>query len=626
MGRPAPGDAATARRDRGAVLPLVAVVLTTLILFASFALDLGYQRVMRRDLQALADVMALDLTRSLGARTEAAILADPTFLAAKAASLDRNDDRVTARNLTITVDLGTVDASGNFVDTAASAIPTAVRVTAAGVTDNFFRPGTGSAQRSAVGVVASNAQARFRVGSNLAAINPQSSSVIGQLLNDLVPGASLLSYQGLATANIGLGALGVALGIPLTTASPDQLLNTSVGFNQLAVAAATVLQNQGNTAAATALQNFINLGVPSTSVNLGSLLGVESGQGGPGLGGTINAAQLLTTTAFLADGDHFVTIPNATLGIPGLTSVGLRLTGIEAPREGGNNNGATRTTSQIDLEITPQFNLNTAGVAQQICSLPVNQQNALNALLGGVLNLVSCTLFNAGLGPGVSQLLSVQVTGNPTIRVSLAEVTVSQSIDCPKHPGDAHPHAVGGSPDVEPQPRHRRHARRDQPRQRAAPRHPRQRDRHGDGQPADLHGDRTRHGGALRDALHLLQPCDRQGGVEHPRPRQPPAGVPGPPHRAERRHLRHHHGRVVDRAAGAQHHPRAARHRRAPADLPAPGPEHGWLRPHAAVAALRLERGAPQQLSGAPRGIRTLTVRGLNPPSLPVGVPGPAGT
>src|SRR5699024_7569416 len=153
-------------------------------------------------------------------------------------------------------------------------------------------------------------------------VNPQTSSVIGQILNDVVPGASLLSYQGLANANIGLDALGVALGIPITAASPEELLDTDVGLDELALASAEVLQDQGDTAAAAALNNLISTGIPSTSITLGDALAAESGQGGPGLGSTVSVARLITTAAFLADGDHFVTIPSSTLGVAGLASVG----------------------------------------------------------------------------------------------------------------------------------------------------------------------------------------------------------------------------------------------------------------------------------------------------------------
>jgi len=59
------------------VLVLVAIVLSTLIGFTSLAIDIGYQRVVRRDMQAVADVVALDLSRRLDGRTAQTIMTTP---------------------------------------------------------------------------------------------------------------------------------------------------------------------------------------------------------------------------------------------------------------------------------------------------------------------------------------------------------------------------------------------------------------------------------------------------------------------------------------------------------------------------------------------------------------------
>ena len=53
------------RDERGAVAVLTAALLTALVVMAAFVVDIGMQRVARRDMQALADVVALDLSREL---------------------------------------------------------------------------------------------------------------------------------------------------------------------------------------------------------------------------------------------------------------------------------------------------------------------------------------------------------------------------------------------------------------------------------------------------------------------------------------------------------------------------------------------------------------------------------
>lgn len=56
---------ARGRDERGAALPLAALAMSALVLFTSFAIDLGRQRLRARDVQAVADVAALDLAREL---------------------------------------------------------------------------------------------------------------------------------------------------------------------------------------------------------------------------------------------------------------------------------------------------------------------------------------------------------------------------------------------------------------------------------------------------------------------------------------------------------------------------------------------------------------------------------
>jgi Flp pilus assembly protein TadG len=66
--------------ENGAVALTVALVVTLLLAVASFALDLGLARVGVRDMQAVADVVALDMARQIDGRTVSAIEADTKWL------------------------------------------------------------------------------------------------------------------------------------------------------------------------------------------------------------------------------------------------------------------------------------------------------------------------------------------------------------------------------------------------------------------------------------------------------------------------------------------------------------------------------------------------------------------
>src|SRR4051794_22768234 len=95
------------RGDRGAVTLFVVILVPVLITASAIVIDIGMQRVTRRDLQALADVVALDLAREItGGRTQAALapagdFSNPTSAVSR--SVARNDD-VLGTDLQVDVD------------------------------------------------------------------------------------------------------------------------------------------------------------------------------------------------------------------------------------------------------------------------------------------------------------------------------------------------------------------------------------------------------------------------------------------------------------------------------------------------------------------------------------------
>ena len=78
------------RDERGLTLPIVALLIGTMVLMVSFAVDLGRQRADRRLAQAGADVVALDMIRIVEGRTLDQVLADPGTVTALSDSAARN--------------------------------------------------------------------------------------------------------------------------------------------------------------------------------------------------------------------------------------------------------------------------------------------------------------------------------------------------------------------------------------------------------------------------------------------------------------------------------------------------------------------------------------------------------
>lgn len=376
------------RGEQGVVAVFVAIITCfTLIPLAAFAVDIGMQRVARRDAQSVADVVALDLARQLNGRTYAQIMA-------ASPSLQTLADRSAARNkaggsFAVMPELGTLAANYDptnpdayfIATTTGTVIPTAVRVTATSSVGFTFLSGSGGVSRYAV--AKARPLACFRLGSYAATVNSGNSALLNSLISDgLNLGA--VSYQGLANASISLLGLGTELGL----ATVDQVLNTNVTLNQLFLASASALQKNGGETADVALLNSLataNFG-SLPQVKLGDMLAVSQGNGSA-LGAALNVLDLVAGAAFLANGTNALAVPTLTGGIPGVTAVSASLKVIEKEKMACEE-GEDANTSQVDLDLT--FNL-------------VPSNSGLGGLLGLKSGLTTITI-HAALAPAKARI------------------------------------------------------------------------------------------------------------------------------------------------------------------------------------------------------------------------------
>lgn len=368
--------ASRARDQRGAVTLTVALTMTALMGVASLALDVGLQRVGVRDMQALSDVVALDLARHLDGRTAAVIDADPAWDSAMAESIDRNDDTL-GDTPQVTTELGEIDVvAKEFVPVPSSAIPTAVRVTSSSSVSYVLRSGDGDIERSAVAEATESAC--FALGSYAARVRAGDSALLAPILgavdSDLRLG--LVDYQGLATADVHLGEVAVALG----AGSVDELASTRVSASELYVAVAEALSREGDAAAAELLRSIAVKVTELPDITVGELVGLSSG-GTAGFASTFNVLDLVTGAAFLADGDHAVDVEDLGVTLP---AVGTGLTGdleiIEAPRYACTTvDGAAGRTAE-----TAQVRLDVHGSLASLPSLAVPLVGTLDATSAGM--------------------------------------------------------------------------------------------------------------------------------------------------------------------------------------------------------------------------------------------------
>jgi uncharacterized membrane protein len=335
-----------ARRDneRGAVTLAVALTLSGLMGIASFALDLGMQRVGIRDMQALSDVVALDMARHLDGRTRAVIEADPVWDTALAQSVARNDDTF-GDTPEVAYALGELTDEGDFVEVAPALPPTAVKITSSSSVDYLLRTGEGATSRWAV--AQSTRIGCFSVGSVLLNLETSNSALLNPLLGNLL-GTSVLGYNGLATADIELLDLVAALEV----GTPQEMAEMTVTAGEFFVAIGKVLAQQGDTIRLGLLESITAQVDPLQQFSLGDIFSI--GQGAEdAVGAKVNLLQLVEATAFLADGDHTVTVPGLVLAVPGVTSLVTTLEVIESPRFycGAAKTGRKAETAQVRLHV-----------------------------------------------------------------------------------------------------------------------------------------------------------------------------------------------------------------------------------------------------------------------------------
>ena len=347
------------RGEDGVVAIFVAIVSCfTLVPVAAYAVDIGVQRVATRDMQALADVVALDLARQVDGRTYSQL--QPQLQSWADTSAARNSSIGHGRS--VSAELGVIDTSNYSaadpdaifvpVHSDSDGIPNAVRVTATTFVDFSLHGGSGAASRTAI--AQSRAEACFSVGSYALRMDTQKAA----LLNDLIPKAlnpgsaslSAMSYTGLAGAKVSLLGLATEMGL----GSVDELFALdNLSLNDLYLASAKALTKEGGTIAQVAVLNQLANATltGSAHIKFSDLVSMDTGSGAA-LATGINVLDLVAGSAFLANGSNALSVPSVTAGVPGVGSVTASLHVIQAPIVTCGPVGTTQDTSQVTLDLT----------------------------------------------------------------------------------------------------------------------------------------------------------------------------------------------------------------------------------------------------------------------------------
>lgn len=412
---------------------VLAIMISLLVVVAAFAVDLGVQRVARRDMQALADVIALDMARQLDGRTQAVIKARVDWRGGLEDSLERNLNgyggsapsistqqqqadaiaTVSGTPLVVTVRMGLLDpVTGAFTDTLPYPdVPNAVRVTTTTSVDFSFTPGSGGVTRTAVAQAEANAC--FSVGSFLLGLNDDPASLVA-LLNPILgdPTLTVASYQGLANVDVTLLDLISASQIDVGTV--DGLLALgSVTAGDIFLASAEALRDEGgtsNVAQAQVLEDLAEVSLVSdVSIPIASLIDLTTaGDGALDVG--LNVLELVAGAATVANGTNFIGAPlNVT--VPNLTSTTSTVSIIEAAHLACGKKGARAQTAQATVTAT--------GTIGSTVPVP----------LGGTLTIGGPLSLAATLGQAVGTLGDVSCDPDVIpISVKTDAATLSQNL------------------------------------------------------------------------------------------------------------------------------------------------------------------------------------------------------
>jgi uncharacterized membrane protein len=326
-------------------------------ILAAFAIDAGSLYLERRTLQAAVDLAAITAAGSADPRATARLVLIDSGV------WPQEPDEVSAAEAALVVEAGTYVADPALAP--AARFTTAIAANAVRV--RFSRPGrlyfantwSPLPQLAATGIANVTPTALFSVGSRLARLDGGiGNAVLSALLGGSVS-LSVMDYQALLAADVGLfetlDALALELGI--TAGSYDQLLAMDATHGQIARALAR--------ASGGVVGGILNrLGLGSTRVplrrlvDLGRLGGLAIGSGDAALATELSVVDILAASAALANGSRQVEL-DLGAGLPGIAELDVSLQIGEPPVSGSwlaiGGVGTVARTAQLRLSITAEL-------------------------------------------------------------------------------------------------------------------------------------------------------------------------------------------------------------------------------------------------------------------------------
>lgn len=360
-------------RQRGSVA-IVSVIFVMVAVILGLAIDTGYVFYVKRNLQKVADLAALAGAQSLPDCTQITASVQTNLKANLSAA-----DYLTVSQDKIQCGTWTAGARTLSSFTAGSTNANAVLVQLSKSVPSLFAGiGTRVVQVDAVARSAAPVAA-FTVGSGL--LRMDSTGLLPQLLANIgvdPTSIDLVSYAGLANANITPAGLLQQLGIPVTANIDVATLNSLATIQHLTIgqlldASKSYVVSQYGTAnlAVSALSTLqAELGVAALNLPIqllgngttpGIFANITSANGSPDVASALNAQvnvlDLVNTMLGVATGSGAVSIPTTNLNVLG-SSVSGNVSVIQPPAIGIGGVGTTASDAQVRVRL----DISTSGV------------------------------------------------------------------------------------------------------------------------------------------------------------------------------------------------------------------------------------------------------------------------
>lgn len=380
-------------RQRGSMAVTMMLMLAGLVAMLGLV-EIGYLYWAKRDTQKVVDLAAL-----AGAQQLATCSTDDTGNTAALGNATV-DNGFTG---TLTIDCGHWDSTQpgdqHFVGVTPTLPRNAVRVQASLPLIPFF----GFANFNSIGATAIAISrgppiASFSVGSSLLTVDP--SSPLGQLLNQALGsslGLQLLSYNGIANANISL--LDLVKTLPVDVGTVNGVLTSQISLTDFLTAYVNAL-NQSASGSGIDI-GFVNQQVAliearlgNIPINLGDILNVDATNQDPNvaLNTNVNALDILNAVLLAADSANAVALPATSVNVPGVATVSLAMSVIEPPQIGVGGVGTVAHTAQIRLALNISA-LSTPITGQALVGIPLYLEVAPT---DGTITALECNVPGSG--------------------------------------------------------------------------------------------------------------------------------------------------------------------------------------------------------------------------------------